>query len=154
MTAIEQGESNPDNIVAAANEAVRDWDLQHPRSQRSANLGRGLGYALLFAVVALVIYYVFTTYYPRSVLNRPPQNITDQGVIIGGPSVNYVRVDQCLHWGTECGQPAADYYCQTNGFSTARSFQTEQVSPTWVQGNNMKCDAPSCVGFREIVCNR
>ena len=26
-----------------------------------------------------------------------------------------VRLDNCLHFGTSCGQPAADHYCQIKG---------------------------------------
>ncbi len=68
------------------------------------------------------------------------------------PMVNGHYVDNCLNWGSNCQKPAADYFCQKNGFSGAISFELANRRPTWVMGDNKVCNEGFCVGFSRIVC--
>ena len=72
------------------------------------------------------------------------------------PLANGQRVDICLHWGSECGQPAADAFCKQNGFAQALEFTIAQDiganSPTLVLGDGKSCNAPFCDGFAKIRC--
>jgi len=74
------------------------------------------------------------------------------------PMVNGYRVDICLHWGNKCGKPAADRFCQINGYDNSATFQYDNdigaVSPTLVLGDNKVCDASYCDGFKHIRCVR
>lgn len=62
------------------------------------------------------------------------------------------RLDNCQHFGTFCGQPAANDYCRIQGYQRASRFQTERASPTRVINFGQECRGPGCVGFRFIVC--
>ena len=68
------------------------------------------------------------------------------------PTVGGRYVDNCLNWGRNCQKPAADNYCQRNGFSGAVSFTLANRRPTWVLGDGKECNADFCVGFSRIVC--
>jgi hypothetical protein len=34
------------------------------------------------------------------------------------------RLDWCLHWARDYGKPAADAFCQINGYAEAESWKT------------------------------
>ncbi len=75
------------------------------------------------------------------------------------PSIGGVRLDYCRHFGTACGKPAADLFCQEVGFAEALSFSiSEDIGrdriPTLVFGDGALCQGPDCDGFSEIVCTR
>jgi hypothetical protein len=68
------------------------------------------------------------------------------------PTWNGQHIDRCLHWGQDCGKPAADYFCRTKGFADAQDFRYGPLRPTLVVGDNKVCDAEGCGGFTEIHC--
>jgi hypothetical protein len=73
------------------------------------------------------------------------------------PAVNGVRLDWCKHFGRDCGQPAADLYCQQQGFDKATQFAIEpnigtRGIATIVFGDGRQCQGPVCNGFRSITC--
>ena len=64
-------------------------------------------------------------------------------------------IDICLNWGTNCGQPAADRYCQIEGYQNATQFVVQQdTPPTWVIGDNRNCTGTFCDRFQKITCTR
>jgi len=63
-----------------------------------------------------------------------------------------VRLNNCLHFGTHCGKPAADDYCQMQGYERASKFETERASPTRVMNFGQECKGPHCVAFKYIEC--
>lgn len=69
-----------------------------------------------------------------------------------------VRLDLCLHWGTECGQPAADSWCKEQGYARASAWQPAQdvgaSEATVVMGDGRLCQAPTCDSFSSITCAR
>lgn len=66
------------------------------------------------------------------------------------------RLDWCLNWGTECGQPAADNFCKRRRFTGARDFEADpnigHSEPTRVSGTNQVCNQSFCTGFKFITC--
>jgi hypothetical protein len=72
------------------------------------------------------------------------------------PTVNNYRLDLCLHWGVECGAPAANEFCKTKGFSSAAQWTMATnigaQSPTFVLGDKKVCNEASCDGFASIHC--
>lgn len=71
----------------------------------------------------------------------------------GVPRINNYAIDNCLHWGTSCGKPAADAYCQRIGQGVASSYQMGRMRPTLILGDNRMCDADNCVGFTQVRCS-
>jgi hypothetical protein len=69
------------------------------------------------------------------------------------PSWRGRRVDLCLHWGADCGQPAADEFCKRSGFTRSTAWKpAERVGETLVLGDNKPCSDPRCDGFATISC--
>ena len=73
------------------------------------------------------------------------------------PSVKGVRLDWCAHFGTACGQAAADLFCRQNGFTSAARFAMDpnigrRGIATLVFGDGRLCNGPNCSGFRAITC--
>jgi hypothetical protein len=69
------------------------------------------------------------------------------------PTWQGTRVDYCLHWGTACGQPAADEFCRRSGFArSTASTLAQKVGPTLVLGDSQTCDGTRCDGFASISC--
>jgi hypothetical protein len=75
------------------------------------------------------------------------------------PSIRGVRVDLCMHWGSDCGKPAADLFCREMGFSEAQNFIPAndiggRVGRTLVFGDGRFCEGAACDGFGSITCVR
>ena len=66
------------------------------------------------------------------------------------------RLDWCLNWGSECGQPAANNFCKHRRFTGARDFEADpnigRSEPTRVSGTNQVCNQSNCTGFKYITC--
>ena len=66
------------------------------------------------------------------------------------------RLDYCLHWGKQCGMPAANRFCRDRGFRGAKSFVIAKdigaKTPTLVLGDGKVCNKTSCDGFARIEC--
>lgn len=69
------------------------------------------------------------------------------------PRIAEHRLDPCLHWGRECGKPAADAWCRSQGFGAAASFQIQQdVGQSYVWGDQRACTDPGCDAFSSVTC--
>jgi hypothetical protein len=63
------------------------------------------------------------------------------------------RLDWCLTWASDCGKPAADYYCKTKGHAQATGFKIdENIWKTRILKTGQKCTDPECDGFKYIDC--
>ena len=63
------------------------------------------------------------------------------------------RIDFCLHWGTDCGQPAADEFCKRSGYTRSTAWKPAlKVGPTLVLGDSKTCTDPGCDGFSVVSC--
>jgi hypothetical protein len=75
------------------------------------------------------------------------------------PTIEGYRLDWCLHWGDQCGKPAADAWCakkmgKAGGYAKEWK-EAEDIgasSPTYVMGDGKICDQESCDGFQSITC--
>lgn len=72
------------------------------------------------------------------------------------PMYQDLRLDFCLQWGQNCGQPAADAFCQRRRFTGAKQFRAERVGParaTRLIGTGQVCaNQAYCTGFDFITC--
>lgn len=69
------------------------------------------------------------------------------------PVINGAGVDACLHWGTECGDAAANEFCRRQGFTQASDHSLKLDSPpTLILGDNVVCNDPGCDRFATITC--
>jgi hypothetical protein len=68
------------------------------------------------------------------------------------------RLDICLHWGANCGQPAANAWCALQGFERSDEFHFDVnvggTTPTIVMGDAKTCTLPECDAFASITCTR
>ena len=73
------------------------------------------------------------------------------------PKVSGDRLDLCLNWGSGCGQPAAEKFCQSHGWSKATSYAVAHdfgaYAPTRLIGTSAVCDQDFCDGFKQIACS-
>jgi hypothetical protein len=65
-------------------------------------------------------------------------------------------LDWCLTWATDCGKPAADKFCQNNGYDGASAYPkwNNPGQSTRLIGSNQVCDEPECDGFTSIQCTK
>lgn len=72
------------------------------------------------------------------------------------PVANGVPVDGCAMWQSNCGQPAADQFCRSQGYAGASSWSWAYDLRTWNMGSNRYCDRAAdnirCGGLRSVVC--
>jgi hypothetical protein len=81
----------------------------------------------------------------RGTLYRDPE--------IAAENTEMVRLDWCREWGSACGKPAADAYCQMLGHARSGHIQIRNnVGKTAIISNKAICSEPTCDGFRLIEC--
>jgi hypothetical protein len=75
------------------------------------------------------------------------------------PTIEGYRFDWCLHWGKQCGKPAADAWCaarmgKADGYAKAwkEAVNIGASIPTYVIGDGKVCKQQFCDGFRSITC--
>jgi hypothetical protein len=72
------------------------------------------------------------------------------------PQYKHLALDWCKSWQKDCGQPAADAYCVSQGWESASKYtKAEDVEyPTRVIGDSKICDAAGCDSFSSIICQK
>lgn len=74
------------------------------------------------------------------------------------PMLGNLRLDACLEWGTNCGEPAATAWCKTKGMTRATEYPQENVGErgigTRLIGTKQECMEKFCVSFVYIVCEK
>jgi hypothetical protein len=74
------------------------------------------------------------------------------------PTYNGYRLDWCRQFEHECGAPAAQAYCQKNGFSQLVNFhiQPHLNTPTMTIGSNAICNPQfhGCDSFSFVQCKK
>jgi hypothetical protein len=69
------------------------------------------------------------------------------------PQQDGYLLSSCLEANESCGKPAADAWCQSNGFREALTFQRERrETVARMLGSGAFCDGPVCETFRQIKC--
>ncbi len=62
-------------------------------------------------------------------------------------------LDWCLKWGTDCGKPSADYFCQKKGFRKSVKYKkAEDIGDTKIMKTGQLCKGKTCDGFAYIEC--
>jgi len=73
------------------------------------------------------------------------------------PLLNGYKLDWCYTWAKDCGQRAANAYCQRRGYRRASNFKIDHNvgEPTRLIGDQAKlCSSDECDSFRYIRCSR
>lgn len=70
------------------------------------------------------------------------------------PTYHGFRLDYCKNWAKDCGTPAADAFCKTQGYTrSGRWVKDNNIGEmTKTIGSNDICDASYCDGFKSIEC--
>ena len=75
------------------------------------------------------------------------------------PTIKGYRLDWCLHWGKQCGEPAADAWCAKKmGKADGYAKEWKQAAnigasfPTYVIRDGKVCNQRFCDGFQSITC--
>jgi hypothetical protein len=75
--------------------------------------------------------------------------------VFDNPLVNGIAVDVCLNWAQNCGQPAADAFCRSQGFAGSSNHAvTANAPPTFVIGDGVVCSEAYCTRLSSITCHR
>ena len=89
---------------------------------------------------------------PRTPISESKGTLYRDPEIAAGNSV-MVPLDWCREWGSACGKPAADAYCQMLGHARSGRIQIRNdVGKTAIISSKAICSDPSCDGFRLIEC--
>ncbi|MBK8455435.1 MAG: hypothetical protein WAQ53_15620 [Thiofilum sp.] len=93
-------------------------------------------------------------YITPTTYNNTIHTITYHNTLI---NFNGRRLDWCLKWGTLCGKPAADAWCNLKNKSKlsvrAIAFEkAEDIGNTYVLKDKTTCNKPYCDGFELITC--
>jgi hypothetical protein len=74
------------------------------------------------------------------------------------PMWGALRLDWCLVWGGQCGEPAATEFCRQSGYTKATAWEPATdigtQTPTYVLGTGQTCSEPGCDGFTSITCTQ
>ncbi len=66
------------------------------------------------------------------------------------------RLDLCLSWGADCGEPSATAFCEAEGFNTAAKWEVANDigdrAPTKTLKDGLICDEGFCDGFSSVTC--
>jgi hypothetical protein len=89
---------------------------------------------------------------PPTAALPPPTAAPVPAPTAGLPMLRGYRVDHCLHWGRECGEPAASAWCQAQGYARATQWQVAPAKPTLVIGDGAVCNLDGCVAFTSVTC--
>jgi len=74
-------------------------------------------------------------------------------VTIHNPKVNGMALDYCMKWAQNCGKPAADAWCQMNGYSESINYILKRGAPPTRNISTGKiCNKSYCGRIVEIKC--
>lgn len=88
----------------------------------------------------------------------PPGTATParQAQTFQSPMHGDLRLDACLTWAQNCGEPAATAWCKSRGFTRATAYPTENVGGAGIDtrliGSNQVCKAQFCASFSHVTC--
>jgi len=74
------------------------------------------------------------------------------------PVFEIYRLNYCLRWGADCGEPAATAWCRRQGFAKASNWRVDKnigaLFPTIVLTDKRICAQFPCDGFEAITCSK
>ena len=72
------------------------------------------------------------------------------------PKVGSQPLDLCLNWGADCGKPAADAWCVSQGYEESSNHVVAPdigaSTPTRLISTGAVCDQAYCDGFASVTC--
>lgn len=75
------------------------------------------------------------------------------GQRVADPKVDGVALDLCRDWASDCGKPAADAWCQANGFLASSAHEVgNDLPPTRVIASGQTCEDPGCDRIVSVTC--
>lgn len=81
--------------------------------------------------------------------------IAAQTINFKNPKAGGVALDWCETWATNCGKPAADYFCRAKGYKKSVSFSKKNdIGYTKILKTNQVCNSPGCDSFKFITCEK
>lgn len=84
-------------------------------------------------------------------IDVPPAQ--EMGKVFNNPTVDGRALDICREWAANCGQPAADAYCEKNGYGKAATYRFRNDSPpTTVLNGGQVCNQPNCDRITSVTC--
>jgi len=86
----------------------------------------------------------------------PPPNAEVESRIFQQPRYMDDRLDWCMKWGTDCGKPVAQAFCNRRRYENATAFEAELVgrsAQTRLMGTDQVCNADNCTTFSFITCS-
>ena len=103
---------------------------------------------------------------PAGVALEPTPGVpTAQGVqynypYVAGPSSGeFVFLDWCREWATNCGEPAAEAFCaqvdggrQPHALAWSEFKRAVRFNPSMTIGSRKICNDPNCSAFEHVVC--
>ncbi len=74
------------------------------------------------------------------------------------PQIDGIRLDWCLSYGSDCGEPVAYKWCIDHGYSRPLLWKIEKdvgrQEPTSTLNSRESCFKDGCDGFYTIICYR
>lgn len=84
-----------------------------------------------------------------------PQPVRHERPLIRSDAGEMVRLDYCLNFAEDCGEPAASAFCAATDASRPRATDAPLdygIGRTFTIGDRELCVAPNCSGFHYVVC--
>ena len=66
------------------------------------------------------------------------------------------RLDWCMKWGSDCGKPVAQAFCNRRRYENVTAFDAEVVgrsAQTRLLGSDQVCNGDNCTAFSFITCS-
>jgi len=110
-------------------------------------------------VLGVVVFLVMRKPPPPPPAPTPPVPPPATSKRFDNPTLNVggreIALDYCREWAANCGGPAADAFCATQGFARSTDFGIKPDSPPTViisSGGKLVCNQPGCTKFTSVTC--
>jgi hypothetical protein len=91
-------------------------------------------------------------------LSAPQPEPEKMTMTFQAPMYGDMRLDSCLEWAQQCGEPAATAWCKEKGMTRALEFPLENVGEqglgTRLIGTKQVCNEKFCSAFVYIKCEK
>lgn len=131
-------------------------EIKELKLPRIGTIARVLAATVGIGFIALAIY--LNPKGPVAPIKPVDSSPTKTALTFQAPLHGDLRLDACLQWAQNCGEPAATAWCKTKGFSRATDYPQENVgiarAATRLIGTNQVCKEKFCASFVYITCEK